>query len=236
MTKGCTNAVRCDLCINKDHSLFSDLEESYRNQIESAKVDCFYKKDEIIFKEGMKPTGLICLNQGKVKIYKEGIGGKDQIIRMVKAVELFGYRALFANQAYNSTAQAIEDSVVCHIDKDAVFDVLSKDPYLASKIIKRLANELGETKTRIVNLTQKHVRGRLAEALLILYDTYGTDPEDNYIDVMLGRNDLANLSNMTTSNASRTLSSFAEEKLIDIKGRKIRITDMDKLRSISSYG
>ncbi len=236
MVGGCINQKRCDLCVNKENSLFADLKPEFREEIENAKVDCYYKKDEIIFKEGMKPTGLICLNEGKVKIYKEGYGGREQIIRMVKAVELFGYRALLSNQVYQASAQAIEDSVVCHIDKEAVFSVLARDPYLGMKIIKRLAIELGETKNRIINLTQKHVRGRLAEALLILHDTYGVDEKDGYIDVVLGRSDLANLSNMTTSNASRTLSAFADEKIVEIKGKKIKIINMPELIRISNYG
>lgn len=235
MNRSCTSSVRCDMCINRNNSLFSDLIPEHKERIEASKVDCLYKKGEIIFKEGMRPTGLICLNKGKVKVFKEGIGGREQIIRLVKPVELFGYRALFANEFYEASAEAIEDSVVCHIDKDVVLDVLQKDNYLSQKIIRRLAIELGDAKNRIVNLTQKHVRGRLAEALLILKDTYGVD-ENNTLEVVLGRNDLANLANMTTSNASRTLSAFAEENLIEIRGKKIRILSPDELVKISSYG
>jgi len=164
MTTKCPSSLRCDMCINKDQSLFSDLIPEHKEIIEKGKVDCIFKKGEIIFKEGMKPSGLVCLNKGKVKVFKEGIGGKDQIIRLVKPVELFGYRALFANELYKASAEAIEESVVCHIDKDAVLSVLERDNYLAQKIIRRLAYELGDAKIRIVNLTQKHVRGRLAEA------------------------------------------------------------------------
>ena len=64
----------------------------------------------------------------------------------------------------------------------------------------------------------------LAESLIFLVDSYGLE-EDNTINIYLARKDLANLSNMTTSNAIRTLSNFVAEKLIVLDGRKIKILD-----------
>ena len=55
-----------------------------------------YKKNEVIHCEGETPTHLMCLLSGKVKIYKDGVGGRSQIIRMIKPVEYFGYRPYFA--------------------------------------------------------------------------------------------------------------------------------------------
>ncbi|HCM20396.1 MAG TPA: Crp/Fnr family transcriptional regulator, partial [Porphyromonadaceae bacterium] len=73
-----------------------------------------------------------------------------------------------------------------------------------------------------VNLTQKHVRGRLAEALIFLRESYGLEEDGATISIYLSRDDLASLSNMTTSNAIRTLSTFVDEHVITIDGRKIK--------------
>lgn len=228
--------VSCHQCSNSDASLFTHISTQHKEIINNAKVHCDYKKGETIFKEGMKPTGLICLNEGKAKIFKEGIGGKEQILRFAKPIQLIGFRAVFSDENYMASAVAIEDSRVCHIEKDKVFEVVEKDSELALKIIRRLAYELGDAKIRMVNLTQKHVRGRLSEAILILYDTYGINSIDGYLDVLIGRNDLADLANMTTSNASRTLSAFADEGLLSTQGRKIKIIDLEKIKKISAYG
>jgi len=232
----CVKKVHCHECTNKDNSLFTNLSDANREKMNNAKVHCMYKKGEIIFKEGSFPTGLICLNEGKVKIFKEGIGGKEQIIRLARPIELIGYRAMFANGNYNASAIALENSTICHIDKNTVLEVIKEDPDLALKIIKRLALELGESKTRLVNLTQKHVRGRLAEALLILYQRYGINQDNGFLDINISRDDLANLSNMTTSNASRTLSQFIDEKIIVTQGKYIQIVNLEKLKQISSIG
>jgi len=100
----------------------------------------------------------------------------------------------------------------------------------------KLAKELGFSNSRTVTLTQKHIRGRLAESIILLKYKYGMEPDGATVRAYLSREDLANLSNMTTSNAIRTLSSFVTEKVIAIDGRKLKILDIQKLERISKLG
>ena len=76
----------------------------------------------------------------------------------------------------------------------------------------------------------------MAEALLFLRDSYGLEEDDCTLSIYLSREDLANMSNMTTSNAIRTLSTFANEKLIAIDGRKIKLINIEELEDISKKG
>ena len=87
-----------------------------------------------------------------------------------------------------------------------------------------------------VTITQKHIRGRLAETILGLKANYGIENDGKTLNVIMNRYDLASLSNMSTSNAIRTLSSFATEGLIEISGRKIRILSEEYLAKISRLG
>ncbi len=99
-----------------------------------------------------------------------------------------------------------------------------------------MATELGFSNSRCVTLTQKHVRGRLAESLLVLMETYGLEEDGITIGAYLSREDIASLSNMTNSNAIRTLRQFEQENVIAIEGRKIRIVNLQKLERISDLG
>lgn len=67
-------------------------------------------------------------------------------------------------------------------------------------------------------------------------DTYGYEDDGETLKVYLSREDIANLSNMTTSNAIRTLALLASEGAISYKGRKIKIVDLKKLEQISESG
>ena len=182
-----------------------------------------YKKNETIYCEGETPHHLMCLISGKVKIFKDGVGGRSQIIRMIKPREYFAYRAYFAKQDFV-------------IPMSAITTLVAQNNDLAMFFIRQLSIDLGISDERTVNLTQKHIRGRLAESLIFLKESYGLEEDGSTLSIYLSREDLANLSNMTTSNAIRTLSQFATERLITIDGRKIKIIEEEKLKKISKIG
>lgn len=195
-----------------------------------------FKKNQIIYAERDTPEYLWCLLKGKVKMHKKGIGDRIQILRLYRPVQYFGYRAYFAGEEYLSSASAFEASVLGSIPMKIVEELITKNNDLAMFFIHELARNLGGSDTKLVNLTQKHIRGRLAESLLLLADNYGLEDDDATLKIYMSREDLANLSNMTTSNAIRTLTSFVSEKLLIVDGRRIKILNEALLRKISKYG
>ena len=211
------------------------------NEEKSKLIDNFtihnYKKNQIIYAEKEDPEYLWALIDGKVKKYKDGVGGRVQILRLVNPGQYFGYRAFFAGEPYVSSAATIEPSTLGTLPMSLVEEMISKNNRLAMFFIHELSRNLGNSDTKIVNLTQKHIRGRLAEALIVLLDTYGYEEDNNMtLKIYMAREDLANLSNMTTSNAIRTLSNFVTEKIIVVDGRKIKILNEPMLRKISKFG
>lgn len=195
-----------------------------------------YKKNEMIHCEGEIPTQMMILASGKVKVYKEGVGSRTQIIRMLKPGEHFGYRAIIANETYNTNVSAFEASTVFMLKAEIFIAVLRNNNAFCFRFLEEIASDLGASDARTVNLTQKHIRGRLAEALLLLKKNYGVEEDGVTINIYLSREDLANISNMTTSNAIRTLSNFVNEHVIAIDGRILKIIDEEKLRKISKMG
>lgn len=195
-----------------------------------------FKKNEFIFMEGDPPVGMQYLKSGKVKMIKEGISGREQIIRMFTENGMISYRSLIAGEPHNGTAVAIEDSEIVTIPPVILYQVLLKNSDFALALLKDLAIELGHSNHRTVSLTQKHIRGRLAESILFLKEKYGFENDGQTLKIYLSREDLASLSNMTASNAIRTLSTFAGEKIIAMDGRKIKITDLAKLEKVSKQG
>lgn len=212
------------------------LTESEREMLRKDARIVNFKKNEMIYFEDEYPKDLMCLFRGKVKIFKSGVGGRSQIIRMIRPVQYFGYRAYFADEQYVTAASAFEASTVCLISMEIIENLLRSNGNFALFFIQLLSIDLGIADQRVVNLTQKHIRGRLAESLLFLKESYGLEEDGATINIYLAREDLANLSNMTTSNAIRTLSGFVDERIIAMDGRKIKIIDEDRLRKISRIG
>lgn len=222
--------------LEKLSSMMELLTDSQKEELRECMSIQRFKKNEILYRDGEVPQQFHCLINGKIKIYKDGIGGKTQIIRVLKPSESFGYRAYFANQNYVTCAAAFEASTVCLIPMDTIYRWMQENNSFCMFFVKLLSVELGNSDQRTVNLTQKHIRGRLAEALIFLRDNYGLEEDDATLSIYLSREDLANMSNMTTSNAIRTLSAFASERIIAIDGKKIKIIDSDSLEKINKNG
>jgi cAMP-binding proteins - catabolite gene activator and regulatory subunit of cAMP-dependent protein kinases len=225
-----------ELCLEGSTSIFKGLNQKDKEALIHQHTLVIIKKGQFLFKEGEKSRGLICLASGKVKVFKDGVGGRGQILRMVRQLGFIGYKALFSDNPWPVSAIAIEDSAICIFEKNSFVRILKKNPDLTMKFIKVIADELVSSNNRTVSLTQKHIRGRLAESLLILRDTYGYDADGKTIRISMSREDIANLSNMTTSNAIRTLSNLATEGIIELTGRRIRILDSNYLEHISELG
>ncbi len=222
--------------LDNPRSLFYVLSAEDKKEMRSHVSFTKYRRNEMVFREGDKPSGFMILVKGKVKIFKEGVGGREQIIRLSKALGIIGYRAIFSGENHIASAVTLEDSVVANVDLDFIFGKALRNSDFSLEVIRKLARELGFSNARTVALSQKHIRGRLAESLMLLAQKYGFEHDGTTLKVYISREDIANLSNMTTSNAIRTLSAFANEKLIAIDGRKIKIIDLIRLDRISKLG
>ena len=195
-----------------------------------------YGKNDIIHHDGEASQYVWMLLKGKVRIYKEGIGQRPQIIRLLKPYDIFGYRACTVNEPYNSSASAFEACTVYRLKRAFFNELIQSNGALCYQVMLMMARDLAFSEIQTVNLTQKHIRGRLAESLLLLLKNYGYDEDGHTIAMLLPREDLANMSNMTTANAIRTLSQFAQEGLVTIDGRHISILDEKELEKISRLG
>jgi CRP/FNR family transcriptional regulator len=198
------------------------------------KSHIFFKKGQIVFYEGNHPQGLYCIYSGKVKIHKLGTDGKERILRFAKKGNVIGYRALLSNDKYHASATAIEDSVICLFPKSVYPDHIAPNATLAMQLIRLLSADLKSAEHRAMNMVQKHVKERIAEALLMLRDFFGLEPDHMTINAVLTRESIGNMAGTTTETAIRTLSEFHRNKIISLAGKKIKIMSSQELLRIAN--
>lgn len=195
-----------------------------------------YTKNELIYIEDDATRYVYCLTKGKVKVFKNGASGRTQIVRFIRPTGMFGYRAAFAGENYMTGASAFEESTLCSIPVGVMKNIIMQNNKVAIFFIKQLATILGDADMLTVNLTQKHIRARVADSLLAMKDTYGVEDDGVTLSIYTSREDIANTCSMTTNNAIRTLSALAAEKVIGLEGKKIKILDEKRLQVIASRG
>ena len=216
--------------------LWNTLTDEQKKELAQRAELIHYSRNEVIHRDGDESQYVWMLIKGKVRIYKEGIGQRQQIIRLLKPYDIFGYRACTVDEPYNSSASAFESSTVYRLDREYFKTLILENGALCYQVMLMMAKDLAFSEIQTVNLTQKHIRGRLAESLLLLLKNYGYEEDGKTLAMLLPREDLANMSNMTTSNAIRTLSQFAQEGILGIDGRHIKILDEHALEKISRLG
>ncbi len=224
----------CDTCENKDSIILCSMNQHELEEFSQIKSFNVYKKGQIIFYEGNQPHGVFCVHEGKVKVHKMGEDGDDQIVRFVKPGGLLGYRALLSNEPYKASATALENTLICYIPKADFMDRIRSNAQLTMLTIQMLTNDLKTAEKRILNMAQKPVRERIAEALLLVKECYGTEDDGQTLAIVLTRREIGNVAGVTTETTIRVLSEFKAEKIIKLEGKKIKIINLPKLVKVAN--
>lgn len=216
-------SLACTTCDTKVTSLVNNLSPEETEKFSSAKTCNYYKKQQGVFLEGAFPRGVFCIHDGKVKVFRRGEMGKEQIIHIATRGEILGYRALFGEEPYNVSAETLEESHICYVPREDFLDMLDHNMTLRHAIMKELSKELSLRTTMITNMAQKSVRERLAFSLVFLQNIYENEP------IKLSREDMANFVGTATETLIRLITEFKEDGYIESQGRKIQVINKEGL-------
>jgi CRP/FNR family transcriptional regulator, polysaccharide utilization system transcription regulator len=214
-------------------NLFKKLQEEEFNRLNYEKSCSIYKKGSVIYREGSRLTGFFCVTRGIIKIIKSGIDGKEQIIRFAKKGEIIAYRSLLSQELACTTAQVIEDAVLCHIPYQTLLFLIKSNWQFSHHMLQIVCHELREANNYITDIAQKSVRERLAEVLLLLKENFELDNE-NALKISLTREELANTVGTATESVIRLLSEFRHENLIEVQGRRITFLNTVGLQKVAN--
>lgn len=230
------NHSTCSECSMRHRSVFANLNGSEIEMLNQNKSCTMYKKGQALFHMNTRPMGVFCVNSGTIKVYRVGVDGKEQIIKVSAGGDLLGYKALLSSQQYEHTAEALDDCVVCFIPKEEFLRLLQPESQFYMTLLKAVCEEHSQITNRMTQMAQMSVRQRLALTLLMLKDTYGIEQrEEGEIEINLSREDLSNIVGTATESLIRLLNQFKKEGLISSKGRKIKILNDGGLAEASIH-
>ena len=226
-------ASKCEQCITRQLNSLGELTKDELIRVSGCKTSLFIKRGEVLFDEGNYINGVFCIKDGVCKVTKMSTNGRDQIVKLVKRGDLLGERSLISEEVANLKATAINDMEVCFIPKEEIIRDLKSNTSFTISVLKEMADSLKEADNIIVDMAQKTVKQRLAETLLFLKKSYGSDNTEEPLKIELSREDIANIVGTATESAIRLLSLFKKEKLIHLKGKDIFILNSNKLQQIA---
>jgi len=216
-----------------DTSLFNGLPENQVNEIVRIAVEKKYGKGEIIFLEGDEGNGFYVVADGKVKIFKSSIDGKEQILHIYGQGNPFGEVPVFSGKEFPANAQAMLKSHLLFFPRIAFVELITTNPSLAMNMLAVLSMRLREFTVQIENLSLKEVPGRLASYLIYLADEQKSGTN---IFLPISKGQLASLLGTIPETLSRIFAKMNSRNLIDINGREIKLLDRSSLEDLAKHG
>lgn len=214
--------------------MFCVLAGKHLERLDHEKSVHTYERGEAIFYAGNPPLGVYCVYSGRVKLYKLGRRGEEQVIRLLGAGEMTGYRALLAEEPYAATAEAIERTVICMISRPTLIALVRESPDLALHMLSKMARELRRSEELMVSRTEDPVRVRTAQLLLWLCGgSRDGAAAPVHITVPLRRGEMAQMIGTTPETLSRTLHQFARRGFLQLSRVDISVLDLVGLRKIA---
>lgn len=222
---------RCEHCIARQlNSLRSMTKEELKN-VSDCKTTKFYKKGDIIFDEGESLNGVYCVRDGICKLLKLNANGKDQTVKLLGKGELIGQRSIISNERTNLSAVALNDVELCFVPKEQIINSIKSNKEFSFDVLQHLAQDLREAEDDLINMAQKSVSQRLAEALLYIHKNFGAEP-DGTLNLVLSREDYASIVGTALESAIRILSQFKKDGLISTDGKQIKLENIEGLKRV----
>lgn len=205
------------------------LEQLKRYFIETIEEYTF-NSGQIIYNEGDNSNYIYLIFKGIVKTYKIDEQGKELITALHKEDDFFGLTSFTQNIPYQESATSIESTKVLRLSKNQLKNVLQHNHNVTLELIDYLAGNVSEVKEHLLQMAYSSVRKKTANTILQFTEKIKVKSGEN---IHISRSDLASIAGIATETFIRTLSDFKKEAIIDIKGRNIKILDLDKLMKIN---
>jgi CRP-like cAMP-binding protein len=222
---------RCENCIVRQFNSLRAMNKEELKKVSDSKITRSIRKGQSLFQEGEKLNGVYCVRDGVSKLSKLSPNGKDQIVKLATKGEVIGQRSVIAEEQSNLSAVAVSDMQICFIPKESITTTLQSNPNFTLEVLRHMAHDLKEADDVIVNMSQKTVKQRIAEAFLYLKNNFGED-KDGFLALTLSREDIGNVVGTATESAIRIISEFKKKGLIHTSGKKIGIKNERKLMDI----
>ena len=235
----------CNNCNNKHNccckgcfedegdSIFKSLTEPELDFLVDGKQQIHYNPGETIIKQNTSSTYVVCIKEGLAKVFVEGVKGKNSIVGIIGKLDFITGGGLFNGNIQQFTISAITPVTCCLIDSSKLVKFFSENNQFAVELLRHHIKQNNTLLSKLVNLTQKYMPGRVADTLLYLKNEIFFD---NKFTVPLTRQDLAEMSNMTKESFVRILQEFKNSKLIVTQGNTFEIINEEGLSSISRNG
>ena len=216
-------------------SLFRTLDARELELIDAATTEQRPAAGTAVYRRGDPCDGMHVIVLGRVKLALLARDGAEKVVEILGPGQSFGEAVMFIDRPYNLHAEALTNSLLLHIGKQAILEAVEANPAFA----RRMLNELAQRQCRLVadieGYTLKNATNRVTAYLLdALEDQHPVAGQPADVLLAASKSVLASRLNITREHFSRILHELSQAGLIRVSGRNINILDRAGLRQHSA--
>ena len=217
----------------ENFNIFKDLNNESLQELSRITSMQDIPKNQPIYFPQEPSNSIFFLKKGRVKLTRASNDGKEMILTLVNKGEVFGEMAYFDEAERNDFATALDDCLVCAINKNEFKEFVDRNPELNLRITKLIGLKLKKYSERIEELVFKDAEQRLVSFLLRLADENGKQIGDEiFVKPFLKHQDIAELTATSRQTVNSILTDLREKKVINFDRKKLIIYNREKLTSL----
>jgi len=187
-------------------------------------------KDEMLFQKGDPAHGLFVTVAGQVKLAFPSNQGNEKVVSIIGPRQCFGEAVMFMDRPYPVFAEALSDTLLLHISKSAIYELLQRDTTFALRMLAGLSLRLHALVDDVESYSLRSSTQRVIGYLLQLCEDGGDSAEKMTATLPTSKQVIASRLNLTPETLSRIFHDLAEAGMISVRGRQITIHDLRSLR------
>jgi CRP/FNR family transcriptional regulator len=216
-------------------TLFRRMSAADRTRIAEASRLLVFARGDLIFSEGDAADALLCILDGRVKVFKSTPAGKEFILEIFGAGDPLGAVAVYESLPFPASAMALDATTCLSLPKRDFFLLLEQHPPLVRGLLSGLTLRLAELTRRLAELTGARVEARFARLFLKLAGQIGRhDRGGVFLPMALSRQELADLTGTTIETAIRIMSRWQKEDVLHTEKDGFVILDQSTLEEVAT--
>ena len=219
----------CTSCPRREATEWCDLTAEELELVNAFKHDRLFEAGEVLYHQGDSCEGIFCIREGLVGERHLDPEGETALVRLNYAGTTLGYQEFLTKATYRNSAEILQQSHICFLGRSVVSQLLTKNPSLGERFLRRSIRDLGKMEHRYILAIKSDIRSRLLHALLALYERYGHFEEagGHVLEIPIARHDLASLVGTGPETISRTIRKLHEDRLVRFDGRMAYFPSLD---------
>jgi CRP-like cAMP-binding protein len=220
-----------DLDVVRRAPLFAALDDEAAAALIDTMSPSHLERGDVLFHEGDQGDRLYVIGEGKIKLGRTSVDGRENLLAILGPGEMFGELSLFDPGPRTATATAVAETQLIGLGHESLHSFLSGRPAVASTLLAALARRLRRTNETLADLVFTDVPGRVAKALLDLSNRFGRPAEDGILVAHdLTQEELAQLVGASRETVNKALADFAGRGWIKLEARAVVMLDVERLK------